>query len=179
VFRREAVRSLFQFKRELLLSRKRLGLVGFLEQMGKNQPRRCNVRVLKEGHFPALATDFRVADLYASGRDFNGQTFRAGVGANEREELVYAEEADAFFEHEGFATGFGFVRVEDDLSVLRGQPEDGIVRFFCGVTAEHAQQAGQVFLLDDEFHLLPTMSLRALQSRLERIFRGHRSRCAG
>jgi hypothetical protein len=78
--------------------------------------------------------------------------FCAGVGADERKELVYTEEADAFFKHEGFAARFGFIRMEDDLSVLCGQPEDGIVRLLCGVTAEHTQQPGKCFFLDDEFH---------------------------
>jgi hypothetical protein len=45
------------------------------------------------------------------------------------------------------------------------------VRLFCGVTAEYAQHPGERFLLDDEFHPLPTMSLRSSPSRTERIFR--------
>ncbi len=113
---------------------------------------RRDLRVLEKGNLPQAATDFRVADLDAVGRDFYREIFFAGVGADEREELFYAEEADAFFKHEGFAADLGCIRMEDDLTVLRGQSEDGIARLLFGVTAEHTQQTGQCFFLDDEFH---------------------------
>ena len=125
---------------------------GFGFALRKRESQWGDLRDLEKGNLPITATDFRAADLDAFGRDFYREIFFAGVAADEREELFYAEEADAFFKHEGFAADLGCIRMEDDLTVLRGQSEDGIARLLYGVTAEHTQQPGQCFFLDDEFH---------------------------